>query len=122
MKFKTGDNVFIRTGADKGKTGTITKVLRKQGQLVVEGINKKIRHVKGKEGQAGERVEFFAPIDASNVAILDKNGKPSRIGYKEESGEKVLITRTTGEEIIIAKETKVAKKASAKKVAKTAKK
>lgn len=91
MKFKTGDNVFIRTGADKGKTGTITKVLRKQGQLVVEGINKKIRHVKGKEGQAGERVEFFAPIDASNVAILDKNGKPSRIGYKEESGKKFVL-------------------------------
>jgi len=116
MKIKTGDNVFVRTGADKGKAGLVTKVLKKTGKVVVEGINKKIRHQKGRDGQGGERLEFFAPIDASNVAIMDENGKPSRVGYKMDNGNKVRIARTTGN--ILSEGGKASPKKTAKKTTK----
>jgi len=103
MKFKVKDFVIVLTGKDRGKTGAITRILREKNQVVIEGINKKIRHAKGRDGQAGERIEFFAPIDASNCAILDANGKPSRIGYKIDDGKKIRIAKTTGGEIVAPK-------------------
>jgi len=100
MKVRVGDNVVVLTGSDRGKTAIITKLLQKQDRVVVEGINKRIKHVKGRDGQPGERVEFFAPIHVSNVAIADpKTGKPSKIGYKKDNKEKTRIARASGEPI-----------------------
>jgi len=115
MKVKVGDNVIIRTGSDRGKAGTIAKVLKKQGKVVIEGVNKKVKHVKGRDGNPGERVEIFAPIDASNVSVVDDKGKAARIGYKIEGGKKIRIAKTTGKEITAG--VKKEKKAPAKKVA-----
>lgn len=97
MKFRINDDVVITAGKDRGKNGKITKVLPKKGKVVVEGVNKAIKHVKGREGQAGERVEFFAPIDVSNISIVDpKDGKPSKIGYKVEGKTKIRFARKSG--------------------------
>jgi large subunit ribosomal protein L24 len=119
MKIRKDDSVYIQTGKDRGKTGTVTKVLKKSDRVVVDGINKTIKHVKKKEGQSGERVEFFAPIHISNVAILDpKTGKPTRIGYQVDGKTKVRIAKKSGEKIIaVAKTKKVAapKKSTSKK-------
>lgn len=101
------------SGADRGKVGTVTKILAKENRVVVEGINKCIKHVKGRDGQEGERVEFFAPLDVSNVAIVDpKSGKATRVGYAVEGKTKSRIAKKSGSEIL--------KKAKAKKT--TAKK
>ncbi len=106
MKIRLGDSVVITTGSDRGKTGAVTKLLQKQDKVIVEGMNKRIRHSKGREGNPGERVEFFAPIHISNVSIADpKTGKPSRIGYKKENQEKVRVARLSGEPIPAAVKT-----------------
>ncbi len=107
MKLRIGDSVVILTGKDKGKSGNIIKIFEDKNLVKVDGINKKIKHVKGREGNAGERVEFFAPIHISNVAVLDpKTKKPSRIGYKIEKGQKTRIFRKSGTVVAAAKKTK----------------
>ena len=68
MNIKTGDTVKLLAGKDKGKEGTVTKVLRKEGKAVIEGINLYKRHIKNK-GDGGQIVEFAAPIDASNLKV-----------------------------------------------------
>lgn len=97
MKLRVGDSVVILTGKDKGKSGAITKILEAKDLVKVEGINKKIKHAKGRDGNPGERIEFFAPIAISNVSIVDpKTKKPSRVGYKIEKGQKVRVTKASG--------------------------
>lgn len=113
MKYRIGDNVMVTAGDNVGKTGAITKILQSQNRVVVEGINKKIRHVKGREGNPGERTEFFAPIHISNIAVVGKDGKPSRIGFQKEKGEKVRIIKRTGE--LVEGSTKAKKIKNAKK-------
>lgn len=113
MKLKVNDPVVVLTGKDRGKSGTITRVLHKTNQVIIEGANKRIKHVKGRDGNPGERVEFYAPIHASNVAVVDaKTNKPSRVGYKLEGTTKTRITKKSGEPIVSGKKT--AKKAAKK--------
>ena len=118
MKFRINDSVIVISGADRGKTGTITKIVAADNRVVVEGINKHIKHVKGRDGQEGERVEFFAPIHASNIAVVDpKSGKATRVGYKVEGKTKNRIAKKSGEVIL---KTAKAKKTTASSSAKAA--
>jgi large subunit ribosomal protein L24 len=97
MKFRINDDVVVTAGKDRGKTGKITKVLPKSERVIVEGVNKAIKHIKGRNGEAGERVEFFAPINVSNISIVDpKDGKPSKIGYRVDGKTKVRFARKSG--------------------------
>jgi len=86
MKLKKGDKVIVVTGADKGKQGTISKVLLKTGRVVLEGegLSKNKKHLKPSQTNPdGGIVEIDRAINASNVMILDpKTKKPTRIGYK----------------------------------------
>jgi large subunit ribosomal protein L24 len=95
MHFKTGDKVVVISGKDKGKEGTITKVLRSENRVVVEGVNVVKKHVKGNGQQAGSITEMEAPIHASNVMILDpKTKKPTRIGHSiNKDGKKIRVTK-----------------------------
>lgn len=116
MKFHTGDSVVVISGADRGKTGTIAKVLKEENKLVIEGVNKRVKHVKGRNGEAGQRVEFFAPIDASNVAVQDpKTKKPTRIGYKIEGISKTRIVKASGEALPVYTKAKKSAKAESSK-------
>ncbi|MEK7647873.1 MAG: 50S ribosomal protein L24 [Patescibacteria group bacterium] len=73
MKIKTGDQVKIIAGKDKGKTGKIIQVFPKENRVVVEGANMLKKHVRSmKQGQPGQRVEFAAPLHASNVVLVEK--------------------------------------------------
>ena len=95
MKLKKGDKVIVIAGADKGKTGTIQKVFPKLNRVVIDGVNVHKKHMKPRQNNPeGSIVEIFAPIDASNVAILDpKEKKPARITVKiDENGNKVRYT------------------------------
>lgn len=98
MKLRINDSVVVIAGKNKGMTGKVTKISLAKNTVVVEGVNKKVRNVKRRGIDAvGDQVEFFAPIDASNVAVVDpKNGKPTRIGYKTENGQKVRFAKSSG--------------------------
>ena len=98
-KLKKGDKVVVLTGKDKGKEGTIASVSPKTGKAVVDGINIAIRHVKQSQNEQGGRIPKAMPIQLSNLALLDKNGKPTRVGFKIEGDKKVRIAKTTGDVI-----------------------
>lgn len=95
MNFKTGDKVVVISGKDKGKEGKITNILRKENRVVVEGINIVKKHIKGNGQTPGTISEVEAPINASNVMIIDpKTKKPTRIGHStNKDGKKVRITK-----------------------------
>jgi len=95
MKLKTGDKVVVIAGKDKGKEGNITKVLKNENKVVVEGVNVAKKHIKPNGQTAGSIVDIELPIHASNVMILDpKTKKPSRIGHTtDKNGKKVRITK-----------------------------
>jgi large subunit ribosomal protein L24 len=100
MKIKKGDNVVVISGKDKGKEGTVSRVMPRSNQLLVDGINVVKKHQKpsGKNQQGGV-IDRDMPLDASNVMFVHK-GKPTRVGYKVlADGKKVRIAKTTGEEI-----------------------
>ena len=99
MNLKSGDKVVVIAGKDKGKEGIITKVLRSENRVVVEGVNVVKKHVKPSGQGAGSIVEMNAPIHASNVMILDpKTKKRTRIGHTtDKKGKKVRCTKKSNE-------------------------
>jgi large subunit ribosomal protein L24 len=98
-KLKTGDTVVVLAGKDKGQQGTITSVDPKSGKAVVDGVNMAIRHTRQSQTSQGGRLPKAMPIDLSNLALLDSNGKPTRVGFKMEDGKKVRYAKTTGDVI-----------------------
>ncbi|MCM2563197.1 50S ribosomal protein L24 [Lutimaribacter sp. EGI FJ00015] len=98
-KLKSGDKVVVLSGKDKGKQGTITSVDPKTGKAVVDGVNMAIRHTRQSQASQGGRLPKAMPIDLSNLAIVDKNGKPTRVGFKQEGDKKVRYAKTTGDVI-----------------------
>ena len=98
-KLKKGDKVVVLAGKDKGKEGTIASVDPKAGKAVVEGINMAIRHTRQSQNSQGGRLPKALPIDLSNLAFVDKNGKPTRVGFKVEGDKKVRFAKTTGDVI-----------------------
>lgn len=83
MKLRIGDKVIVIAGRDKGKTGNVTAVLPKTGQVVVENINVVKRHTKpSTKAPRGGILDVTKPIDASKVMAVDPaTGHPARIGY-----------------------------------------
>jgi len=98
-KLKTGDKVVVLAGKDKGKEGTIASVDPKAGKAVVEGINMAIRHTRQSQTDQGGRLPKAMPIDLSNLALLDANGKATRVGFRMEGDKKVRFAKTTGDVI-----------------------
>ena len=98
-KLKKGDKVVVLTGKDKGKEGEIESVMPKAGKAVVGGINMAVRHTKQSQASQGGRVPKAMPIQLSNLALLDKDGKATRVGFKIEDGKKVRYAKTTGDVI-----------------------
>ncbi|MDC0738372.1 50S ribosomal protein L24 [Cognatishimia sp. SS12] len=98
-KLKKGDKVVVLAGKDKGKEGVITSVDPKAGKAVVEGVNMAIRHTKQSQTSQGGRVPQAMPIQLSNLAFLDANGKATRVGFKVEGDKKVRFAKTTGDVI-----------------------
>ena len=96
-KLRKGDKVVVLTGKDKGKSGEITSVSPKDNKAVVEGINVAIRHTKQSQASQGGRLAKAMPIDLSNLALMDKDGKATRVGFRMEGDKKVRYAKTTGE-------------------------
>ncbi|UYV36371.1 50S ribosomal protein L24 [Rhodobacteraceae bacterium D3-12] len=98
-KLKKGDKVVVLTGKDKGKEGTISSINPTAGKAIVDGINMAIRHTRQSQTSQGGRLPKAMPIALSNLALLDKNGKPTRVGFKVEGDKKVRFAKTTGDVI-----------------------
>jgi len=99
-KIRKGDRVVVLTGKDKGREGSVTKVLPKESRVVVGGLNMVQRHTRPSQTdpQGGVKNKE-APMHVSNVAIVDSKGKPTRVGFRLDGDKKVRFAKTTGEVI-----------------------
>ncbi len=99
-KIRKGDRVVLLVGKDKGRSGTVTKVMPKDDRVLIGGLNLVKRHTKPTQGdpQGGVKTKE-ASVHLSNVAIADSAGKPSRVGFRFKDGKKVRFAKSTGEAI-----------------------
>ena len=99
-KIKKGDRVVVLTGKDKGREGTVSKVFPKEQRVLVGGLNIVHRHTRPTQfDPQGGIKNKEAPIHVSNIAVVDSNGKPTRVGFRVEGDKKVRFAKTTGEVI-----------------------
>ena len=99
MKIKKGDMVKVIAGKDKDKEGKVIAVDKKDGRVLVEGVNMLTKHTKpSMANQNGGIVHQQGYIDASNVMLLH-NGKATRVGFKMDGDKKVRFAKATGEVI-----------------------
>ncbi len=104
VRIKSGDNVVVVGGKDRGKTGKVLRIEPKKNFVYVEGLNIIKRHQKPRQvagaqrsEQVGGVIEREGPIHISNVAIADpKDGKPTRIGIEVADGKRYRIARRSG--------------------------
>jgi len=99
VRIKKGDTVLVNSGREKGKQGTVLKVLRKEGRVLVQGTNMVKRHTRPSQATAGGILEKEAPVHVSNVAFVDpKEGGATKLGVKIlKDGRKVRIAKRSGE-------------------------
>ena len=98
-KIKKGDRVVILTGKDKGREGSVLRVMPKDERVVVEGLNMVQRHTRPTQAdpQGGIKPKE-APLHVSNVALVDpKSGGPTRVGFRIADGKKVRFAKKSGE-------------------------
>ena len=98
-KLKKGDKVVMLTGKDKGREGTISSIDPKANKAVFDGLNIAIRATRQSQTAQGGRIPKAMPVDLSNLALLDANGKPTRVGFKMDGDNKVRFAKTTGDVI-----------------------
>ena len=101
IKLKKGDEVIIKAGKDKGKTGKISLVKPKINKAIVTGLNKYKKHQKPDNNQAGGIVEKEMPIHISNLNYFDpKLNRAVKLGFKlNKEGKKVRVNKKNGNEI-----------------------
>ena len=100
-KVKKGDTVVVVAGRDKGKKGSVLKMLPKEGRAIVQGVNVAKRHTKQSASTQGGIVSKEMPIHISNIAHIDpSDNKPTRVGYKMlDDGSRVRVAKRSGEVI-----------------------
>ena len=101
LKIKRGDTVVVISGKEKGKRGEVERVEPKKNRVVVGGVNVRTRHARPTQQNQQGMYTFDAPIDASNVMLVDpSSGEPTKVGYRfTDSGEKIRVARGSGEDI-----------------------
>ena len=98
MKIKTGDNVIVLSGKDKGKTGKVLRADPKGQKVNVEGVNVATKHQRPrKQGEEGGIIKIETPIYASKLQVVcPKCGKATRVGHKIENGTKSRVCKKCG--------------------------
>ena len=104
MKIHKGDTVLVISGPDKGARGKVIEAYPARDKVLVEGVNRIKKHVADSAQErgavSGGIVTQEAPIHVSNVAVLDSDGNPTRVGYRfDENGRKVRISKRNGKDI-----------------------
>ena len=99
-KIKKGDRVVLLTGRDKGRQGEVTQVFPKEERLIVQGLNLVKRHTRPSQTdpQGGIKTKE-APVHISNVAYVNRDGQPTRVGFRVEGDKKVRYAKKSGEVI-----------------------
>ena len=100
-KIKKGDSVVVRSGKDKGRTGTVLQVSPKDEKVLVQGVNVAVRHRKPtQENPQGGIERREAPLHISKVSLADpKDGKATRVRFETKDGKKVRVAVKSGEKI-----------------------
>ena len=98
---KSGDVVMVISGADKGRTGRVLRVLTDKNRVVVEGVNRVWKHVRpSQRNPQGGRIQKDAPIHLSNVMPLDPaSGKGTRVRFEERDGVKHRVAVRGGTDL-----------------------
>jgi large subunit ribosomal protein L24 len=106
MRIKTGDEVIVIAGNDKGQQGTVQRVIPRENRVVVSGVNIVKKHQKprptgGRTQAQGGIIEFEAPIHVSNVMLVDpESGEPTRVGIRrDEDGRRIRYAKKSGTEL-----------------------
>jgi large subunit ribosomal protein L24 len=103
-RIKSGDEVIVIGGKDRGKRGKVLRVEPRRDRLYIEGLNVVKRHQRPRQvagaqraEQVGGVIEKEGPIHLSNVMLVDpKDGKPTRIGVEEHDGKRYRIAKRSG--------------------------
>lgn len=98
LKIRKGDDVIVRSGKYKGQKGVVERVIRSENKVVVKDVNVVKRHV-GKKitgGNEGTILEVSKPIRMNIVALMGKDGKPTRVRFEERNGSKVRVATKDG--------------------------
>jgi large subunit ribosomal protein L24 len=107
LKIRTGDQVTVIAGKDRGKKGRVLRVDPSKNRVYVEGLNMAKRHVRprapsrnqvtpGTEGQLAGVIDTEGPIHVSNVMLLDPKGQPTRVAIDRAGGKRVRVAKRTG--------------------------
>jgi large subunit ribosomal protein L24 len=102
LKIRKGDRVRVLQGKDRGKEGQVTRVLAKEGKVIVDGINIARKHQKATRAtMQGGIIDKDTPIPVSNIAVISPaDGRPTRVGYRiDDQGNKIRICRRTGNDL-----------------------
>ena len=100
VKIKKGDTVVVIAGAYKGTRGEVLNVIASKNRAVVENVNIRKKHTKPTHDNPGGINDITAPIDISNLMLIDpKSGEPTRVGRREENGKIVRYSKKSGETI-----------------------
>jgi large subunit ribosomal protein L24 len=91
-KIRKGDKVLVIAGKDRGAEGKVLQVITERDMVVVEGVNRAIKHTKVTDTQRGGTqggiVHQEAPIHVSNVQLIGDDGRATRVGSRKEQVEK----------------------------------
>jgi large subunit ribosomal protein L24 len=105
MKIKRGDEVVVIAGKDRGVKGKVIAADPVTNKVVVEGVNRVTKHTRlgttARGAKTGGIEHVEAPISASNVMVIDGEGKATRVGYRreDESGKNVRVSRRSGKDL-----------------------
>ncbi len=106
MKIRKGDTVEVIAGKNKGQRGEVIRVFKEKNRVVVQGVNVRTKHQKqqqtrGQRPIEAGKIEFEAPINASNVMVVDPSDstKLTRVGYRVEDGKKIRVARNSGADL-----------------------
>ena len=99
------DQVIVIAGKNKGKTGRVLRVIKDKDRVLIEGVGMIKKHVKPnpQANIKGGIAEQESPIHLSNVALLDSNGKATRVGIRLVEGKRERFAKTTGETLAAPK-------------------
>ena len=98
IKIKRDDKVLVIAGEHKGSEGKVIKVMRDQNKAIIEGVNMIKKHAKpSAQNPQGGIVEKEAAIHISNLSLTTADGEATRVGYREEDGNKVRFAKKNNE-------------------------
>jgi large subunit ribosomal protein L24 len=102
LKVRSGDQVRVIAGKDRGKSGRVLRVEPAKERLYVEGLNMVKRHMRPQQVRdtrsqtVGGVIDREGPIHISNVMLLDPKGRPTRVRVEREGGTRFRVAKTTG--------------------------